>query len=157
LKFRVVIVLLFLFTSCHPLFCRWQNGYSALIEEPTKESLIGKYELSRKSKSFLNDSYDVWPVRIELTENMKYKLLFEENPSSLGDTIFSNDRDLNETKKNVIGKWSTYFNKKDKYCLIELEGLTVEPLFEKNNNFAISITIGDGDNCEGIMYEKIKK
>jgi len=88
---------------------------------------------------------------------MKYKLLFEENPSSLGDTIFSNDRDLNETKKNVIGKWSTYFNKKDKYCLIELEGLTVEPLFEKNNNFAISITIGDGDNCEGIMYEKIKK
>lgn len=40
---------------------------------------------------------------------------------------------------------------------MELEGLTVEPLFEKDNNIAISITIGDGDNCEGIMYEKIKK
>ncbi|WP_262887289.1 hypothetical protein [Flavobacterium sp. XN-5] len=40
---------------------------------------------------------------------------------------------------------------------MELVGLTVEPLFEKDNNISISITIGDGDNCEGIMYEKIKK
>jgi len=157
MKFRIVIVLSFLFTSCHPLFCSWQNGYSKLKNEPTKESLMGKYELSGKSKSYLNDSFNVWPVRIELTENMEYKLLFEENPLSLADKIFSNDKELNENKKNVIGKWSTYFDKNDKNCLMEFEGLTVEPLFEKDNKIAISITIGDGDNCDGIIYEKVEK
>ncbi len=157
MKFRIVIILSFLFTGCHPLFCNWQNGYSELKYELTKESLNGKYELSRKSKSYLNDSFNVWPVRMELTENMEYKLLFEENPLSLADKIFLNDKELNETKKNVIGKWSTYFNKRDKNYLMELEGLTVEPLFVKDNKIAIFITIGDGDNCEGIIYEKVEK
>jgi hypothetical protein len=35
-----------------------------------------------------------------------------------------------------------------------LEGICVEPFSEKEGKLAIQITIGDGDECEGIIYEK---
>jgi len=39
------ILLLFLTTSCHPLFCTWDNGYKQLTTEPKRENVIGQFKL----------------------------------------------------------------------------------------------------------------
>jgi hypothetical protein len=150
------IILLLLFTSCHPLFCSWQNGYEQLNYEPLEREIIGQYELSEKSKSYLNEEYQTWPLRIELSENKEYKLLFENNSENLADKIPENGQKGNETKKNVKGKWFLGFNDKEKFCDFELEGICVEPLCKKDGKISITITIGDGDECNGIVYEKVE-
>ena len=40
-------------TGCHPTYCKWEFGYTQLKKEPTRKSLIGEYELSEYSKSYL--------------------------------------------------------------------------------------------------------
>ena len=45
---------------------------------------------------------------------------------------------------------------KEKICYFELEGISVAPLCKKNEKISIMITIGDGDECNGIVYEKVK-
>jgi hypothetical protein len=147
MKIKSIIILL-LFTSCHPLFCSWQNGYEELDYEPSEKEIIGQYELSEKSKSYLNEEYHTWPLRIELSKNKEYKLLFESNPE--------NGQNGNETKKNEKGKWFLGFNDREKVCYFELEGICVEPLCKKDEKISITITIGDGDECNGIVYEKVE-
>jgi hypothetical protein len=153
MKIKSIFILL-LFTSCHPLFCSWQNGYDEINYEPSKSEIIGKYELSEKSKSYLNEDYYSWPLKLEISENNQFKFLFEDNPESLADKIFAEKE--NESKRNKIGKWFYSFMDKEKICYFELEGICVEPLRKKEDKISIMITIGDGDECNGIVYEKVE-
>jgi hypothetical protein len=155
MKIKSIIILL-LFTSCHPLFCSWQNGYEKLNYEPSEKEIIGQYELSKKSKSYLNEEYHTWPLRIELSKNKEYKLLFENNPENLADKTPESGQNSNKTKKNEKGKWFLVFNDREKICDFELEGICVEPLLKKDGKISITITIGDGDECNGIVYEKVE-
>jgi hypothetical protein len=152
---RIKSIFIFLiFTSCHPLFCSWQNGYEEINYEPSKREIIGKYELSEKSKSYLNENYYSWPLKLEISENKKFKLLFKDNPESLADKIFADKE--KEFKKNETGKWFYSFMEKEKICYFELEGICVAPLSKKGGKISIMITIGDGDECNGIVYEKVE-
>ncbi len=41
---HLIIIFLFVLTSCHPLFCTWDNGYKQLTTEPQRERLIGHFK-----------------------------------------------------------------------------------------------------------------
>ena len=155
MKIKLLLILL-IFTGCHPLFCSWENGYEEINYEPNKTEITGKYELSDKSKSYLNENYYSWPLKLEISENKQFKFLFEDNPESWTDKIFADRKKVNESKKNIIGKWFYSFMEKEKICYFELEGISVAPLCKKNEKISIMITIGDGDECNGIVYEKVK-
>ena len=45
---------------------------------------------------------------------------------------------------------------KEKICYFELEGISVSSLRKKDGKISIMITIGDGDECNGIVYEKME-
>ena len=150
------LLFLLIFTGCHPLFCSWENGYEEINYEPSKTEIIGKYELSEKSKSYLNEDYYSWPLKLEIYKNKQFKLLFEDNPESLADKIFADKQKGNESKKNKIGKWFYSFIEKEKICYFELEGISVSPLRKKDGKISIMIAIGDGDECNGIVYEKME-
>jgi hypothetical protein len=153
MKIKSILILL-IFTSCHPLFCSWQNGYEEINYEPSKREIIGKYELSEKSKSYLNEDYYSWPLKLEISENNQFKFLFENNPESLADKIFADKG--KGFKKNKTGKWFYSFMDKEKICYFELEGISVAPLRKKEEKISIMIIIGDGDECNGIVYEKVE-
>lgn len=155
MKIKSIFIFL-IFTSCHPLFCSWQNGYEEINYEPSKREIIGKYELSEKSKSYLNEDYYTWPLKLEISENKQFKFLFEDNPESLADKIFADKEKGNDSKKNETGKWFYSFMDKEKICYFELEGICVQPLCKKDGKISIMITIGDGDECNGIVYEKVE-
>lgn len=150
---RIIFILL-IFTSCHPIFCSWQNGYEEINYEPSKSEITGEYELSKNSKSYLNENYYSWPLKLEINENNQFKLIFEDNPESLAEKIFGDKKNENNYKRNETGKWFHSFMDKEKICYFELEGITVEPLRKKDKKISIMITIGDGDECHGIVYEK---
>lgn len=150
------LLFLLIFTGCHPLFCSWQNGYEEINYEPSKIEIIGIYELSEKSKLYLNEDYYSWPLRLEISENKQFKLLFEDDHKSSIDKIFGDREKVNDPKKNKIGKWFYWFMEKEKICYFELEGIAVAPLRKKEGKISIMITIGDGDECNGIVYEKVE-
>lgn len=52
-----------------------------------------------------------------------------------------------------VGAWNVSYDK-SYGCLIELQGLCVVSLSEKNDRLAVPITIGDGDECNGIVFVK---
>lgn len=154
IKSIIILIAVLFLVSCHPLFCSWDFGYEQLKKEPPKEKVIGKYQLTKESQDFLDENYNVWPLEIELLENNRFVFLYNQNPVSLADKLFTSHEGLNETVKQKTGKW--YISKSESYdCLIELEGICVTPFTEKDNRFAIPITIGDGDECNGIIYEKM--
>jgi len=154
MKIRIIF-LLFLFVSCHPLFCNWDSDYNQLTIEPSKSEIVGIYELSKDSQDYLGENYNLWPLKLQLLKNGKFIFLSNENPISMSDKIFASKSELNRLVENKVGKWIvSCSNSYD--CLIELEGLFVTPLSEKNVQLAIPITIGDGDECNGIVYEKLK-
>lgn len=154
MKIRIII-LLFLFVSCHPLFCNWDSDYNQLTKEPSKSKIVGIYELSKDSQDYLGGNYNLWPLKLQLLENGKFIFLSNENPISLSDKIFVSKSDLNRLMENKVGKWIVSCSNSND-CLIEFEGLFVTPFSEKNGQLAIPITIGDGDECNGIVYEKLK-
>jgi hypothetical protein len=146
----VLPILLFL-TSCHPLFCSWHSEYSEVKTEPRRETVIGQYRLIQSSKEFLlKKGFSNQEFLLELKENGKFQ--FTDAP----DIIFDS---YGRTQKKLIeyeGKWALICG--ESYgCMIELENITVEPLAQKAGSLAILITIGDGDSCEGIVYEKIER
>jgi hypothetical protein len=154
MKIRIIF-LLFLFVSCHPLFCNWDSDYNQLTKEPSKSKIVGTYELSKDSQDYLGGNFNLWPLKLQLLENGKFIFLSNKNQISKSDKIFASKSDLNRLVENKVGKWIvSCSNSTD--CLIELEGLFVTPFSEKNGQLAIPITIGDGDECNGIVYEKLK-
>jgi len=136
------------FTGCHPLFCNWGLGYEQLTTRPANEEIIGKYQLTEKSIDFLEDrDFTADEYSLTLSDGGQFK--FKNGP----DLIFNSWGTTSQTLLDKQGKWSVSCG--DSYdCVIELEGICVVPLAEKDGNLAILITIGDGDECNGIVYEK---
>jgi hypothetical protein len=132
---RLIYAFLILFlSSCHPVFCTWNLGYKQLDKKPERSNIVGFYQLNEKSKEYLKETYTEWPLKLELNNDGYYNFINSSNVKT--------------------GKWSV--SCEESYaCLLELEGISVEPLRAKNGKLAIQVTIGDGDNCEGIIYEKI--
>ncbi len=143
-------VLLICFTSCHPLTCSWELGYKQLTTAPNRTELIGKYELTQSSKEFLiEQGFRTHAYSLILSKDGSYK--FTNGP----DFIFNNWGVSNQKVFNKEGKWSV--NCAKSYgCLLELEKVCVVPLSQKDRKLSIMITIGDGDECNGIVYKKLE-
>lgn len=66
---------------------------------------------------------------------------------------------MNDDSKNLDGltnkrgNWSVSCDKSYE-CMIELDRVCVAPLCKKDDRISIAITIGDGDECNGIVFEK---
>jgi hypothetical protein len=146
----ILVLLLICFTSCHPLICTWELRYKPITIEPDQTELIGKYELTHSSKEFLiEQSFSAQEYSLTLSKDGNYK--FTNGP----DFIFNNYGVSNQKTLNKVGKW--FLNCAKSYdCLIELEGVCVVPLSQKDGTLSIMITIGDGDECKGIIYEKME-
>ncbi len=127
-----LIPLLFLI-SCNPLFCSWELGYTQLELQPELKKTIGLYKLSEKSMGYLSSELSGWTTMLELDENGI----------------------LNYRNGDVIVKTRTWeISCSESYnCLIDIEERVV-PFAEKDGKYAILITIGEGDQCNGIVYEK---
>lgn len=147
---QAIIFTIISLTGCHPLFCTWDFGYVQLNIQPAKEQLIGKYELSEASVTFLkNRKFKADEYSLTLADNGQFQ--FENGPDLIFNSWGKSEQKLIDRK----GKWHVSCG--DSYdCLIELEGVSVVPLTEKDGRLAILITVGDGDECNGIVYRKVK-
>lgn len=145
---HLTILTRFLLTSCHPLFCNWDSGYEHLTVQPSKEKIIGKFRLTEQSSEFLTDKgFPNVAYELLLLDNGQFK--FKNGPDLIFDTSGNSRQEL----KNNEGKWFVTCGDSSS-CLIELEHVCVVPLAEKDGRLAILITIGDGDECNGLVYEK---
>ena len=147
----LIIPLILCLVGCHPLFCTWDFEYNQLTSDPGEDSIYGEYRLNESSIENLKDQgfkEDFFAVR--LYQDRTYK--FINGP----DLIFNRNGSTRNEIMNRTGKW--FYSCNPSYaCVIELERVCVVPLSEKNGTLAIPITIGDGDECEGIVYEKYNK
>ncbi|RZJ70879.1 MAG: hypothetical protein EOO49_12125 [Flavobacterium sp.] len=123
-------------TSCHLVPCGWNADYDIVIQKPLPGKVEGKYVLSQKSQEFLKFDFSRWPKYLHLSQTGKY-------------TFFNNPK-----QPSKQGNWRLYCDGKSN-CKMELEGITVEDLGEKDSDIAVLVTIGDPDSCEGIAYEKV--
>ncbi|MDO6739442.1 hypothetical protein [Wenyingzhuangia sp. 2_MG-2023] len=122
----IQILISFFLISCHPIFCNWDRGYEKIEKKININKIIGTYKIKNKKINFPNE--------IKLSKNGKYYI---------SDTI--------NTFFNNRGKWIHFYNNEEN--IIDLETKVVR--FEtKGNNYAILFSIGDPDNCEGIIYIK---
>jgi hypothetical protein len=122
-----------------------------LTIKPDRDELTGKYELTSSSMEFLAEQgFQAGECTLELFKDGQFK--FTHGP----DLVFNS---LGISKQQFIDKAGKWFVSCDEKfdCLIELEGVCVVPLALKNEKLAILITIGDGDECSGIIYEKTGK
>ncbi|OAQ39978.1 hypothetical protein A5893_17430 [Pedobacter psychrophilus] len=149
-RLNIFLTIFFLWTlsSCHPLGCSWDFGYTQLKVEPNESKLIGIYILSEKSKSYLKD-HGLNPEICILKLNADKSFNLENVPSS----ISNDDLKGSDGTQNKYGTWSVSCDKSYD-CMIELQGTCVVPLCEKDDRISIPITIGDGDECNGIVFEK---
>jgi hypothetical protein len=147
---HLIILFLFILTGCHPLFCNWDNGYKQLTIEPKRERVVGQFKLIESSKKFLIDKgFKNQEFKLDLFDNGQFK--FTNGP----DILFDRDGNTSFALNNKEGRWSVSCG--DSYnCMIELENVCVVPLAERDGRLAILITIGDGDECNGVVYEKIE-
>jgi hypothetical protein len=142
----LTMLTILLFSSCHPLGCSWDFGYSQLTAAPNDSKLLGTYKLDEKSSAYLK-SNGLNPENCTLTLNKDKSFTLKNAPSGISDY---NSPTIAFSK---AGTWSV--NCGESYgCLIDLQGLCVVPLSEKDDRFAVPITIGDGDECNGIVFVK---
>ena len=85
------------------------------------------------------------PETCTLKLNKDKSFVLENAPSEITDYSVQN------TPFSKAGNWSIDCGK-SYGCLIELQGIVVVPLSEKNGQIAIPIEIGDGDECNGIVF-----
>lgn len=146
LSINLTILTVLLFSSCHPLACSWDFGYSQLTAAPNDSKLLGTYKLDEKSSSYLKDN-GLNPEKCILILNKDKSFSLKDAPSGIS------DYGSPSIPFSKVGKWDVSYG--ESYgCVIELQGLCVVPLCEKDDRFAIPITIGDGDECNGIVFEK---
>ncbi|PJZ64041.1 hypothetical protein CH371_20240 [Leptospira wolffii] len=111
--------------------------------------ISGSYKLTDKSKKFFkitSSSKEDSFLNISKTGNFE----MQNVPSLLKQDLGMPTNKLIILKNN----WTVSCIAKSG-CMIELTGLGVRRIaYGKNNNLAILFTIGDGDTCEGIAYEK---
>ena len=140
--------LLFL-SSCHPLFCMWDMGFKEVkfIEE---RHLIGSYNLtdySKKVMKYEGNYKGISNSTIRLRVDKTYEIV------NAPDWLFDDFGESHNQYINKSGKWSLTCN--ENYCIMELTGLqTGELIFKKSNKLYILLTVGDGDDCRGLVYEK---
>ena len=100
--------------------------------------------------NFLNNKgFEVRQCKLELFENGRFK--FTNAP----DIIFDGFKIPHNILQDKEGKWSVGCHASYD-CLIEFEKVFVVPLAEKNEQLAILITVGDGDECNGVVFERIE-
>jgi hypothetical protein len=117
-----------------------------LTAAPNDSKLLGTYKLDEKSSAYLK-SNGLNPENCTLTLNKDKSFTLKNAPSGISDY---NSPTIAFSK---AGTWSV--NCGESYgCLIDLQGLCVVPLSEKDDRFAVPITIGDGDECNGIVFVK---
>lgn len=146
---KFILILIIVLSGCHPLFCSWEIGYTQLKTRPDNSEIVGIYKLSDDSRDFLEArNYKKDNYKLTLLSNGEFE--FKNAP----DMIFDTWGESNKKLLNRNGIWNV--SCAESYdCLIELQGVCVVPLTIKDNRLSIPITIGDGDFCEGIVYEKI--
>ena len=145
-----LVLILFCFTitlpSCNFGICSWDIGYTQIHSKPKDEEVIGAYTLTQESKTnFANESFDLQYTKLELKADHNYVLV--DVPSLL---IDRNGKEQTFTK---AGRWFVSCEETNA-CLIELEGVCVVPLCEKNHRISIPMNIGDPDECKGVVFEK---
>lgn len=109
--------------------------------------MIGVYYLTEQSIADLNGD-SLKRTKLELKGEHQY--LLTDGPSEI----------MNEHSKNgtfiKAGRW--YTDCAESYgCMIELEGICVVTLCKKDDKISIPISIGDPDQCEGVVFEKSKQ
>ncbi|MTI19885.1 hypothetical protein E1176_02515 [Fulvivirga sp. RKSG066] len=121
-----------------------------LTEITSEDIIFGSYKLTEESVEYLNSEGYKKTCSLQLYESGEFKLtnapdfMFDPFGRNTGNTL------------TRTGDWSTSCAKSYD-CMIDLMGITVVPLSRKlNGPIAILITIGEGDSCNGIVFERIE-
>ncbi len=147
----IFVVITLIWTSCHPIICGWDRGYKQLDELPSKDSIVGLYELTSKSKEFLYAKGFNKNCQLIIQDSEKYVL------KNLPDFVIDSYGETNGKSLNENGRWFVCCIDSEG-CMIELEGIQVMPVARKEKGrISILMTIGDGDECNGIIFEKKQK
>ncbi len=142
------VILIQTLTSCHPFSCSWDRGYEQLTELQSKDSIIGVYKLTSTSKEYLQNKGFENECLLTILDSDKFEL--KNIPDFLLDMY-------GETKGKSVDRTGGWFlSCGDSYgCMFELEGIQVMPIAKKDNGrISFLMTIGDGDECNGIIFEK---
>jgi hypothetical protein len=149
-RFIVILTIFISLDSCHPFICSWNSGYEQLIELPDNNVIRGNYRLTKNSLDFLKTKGYTENCELKVLDSSRFELI---NAPDLMLSSFEKD---NASIINKTGKWSVVCGESFD-CMFELEGIVVAPIARKNNgSISILITIGDGDECNGIIFEKEK-
>ena len=106
------------------------------------------YKLNAASIEYLNkEGYNAKDCKLLLSSEGYYDL--QKAPYDILSTFGNSGKKILDRK----GKWTVNYDKSYN-CLIELEGICVVPLTEREGRIAIPITIGDGDECKGVVFER---
>ncbi|WP_158827137.1 hypothetical protein [Mucilaginibacter lacusdianchii] len=127
-------------------------GYDEVQKESDLPSISGQYLLSghsRKMMKYEGNYQHIPPSELVLASDHTYQL------HNAPDWMFNDFGEPHGQYTDKIGRWNLTCNNDG--CLIELEGLMVTPLYMRNHKAAILITVGDGDECQGMVYEKVSR
>lgn len=144
----LAVILIQMLTSCHPFSCSWERGYVQLTQLQTKNSIIGLYKLTSASEEYILGKEFKNECQLTILDSNKYEM------KNIPDFILAEFGESKGESINKNGKW--FLSCADSYgCMIELEGIQVMPIAKKNNgSISFLMTIGDGDECNGIIFEK---
>ncbi len=145
---NILLLALTILTSCHPLFCNWNREYDQLTELTSEDIIFGEYRLTEESEEYLLAQGFKKIPRLTLLESGEFNL--QDAPDIIFDPFGRSSRQTINKK----GTWSTSCG--ESYdCIFELQGIMVVPLSRKDEGpLAIPITVGDGDECNGIIFER---
>lgn len=132
--------------SCNPDGDLWNTGYSQVTSILSDDEMIGLYRFTKRSiVDLAKDGYDLSHATLELKSDHQYVLV--DGPSS-----FTYKPDVNETTIHT-GTWKVTYESLSG-CILELWGMSVVPLCEKDDRLSIPISLGPPDRCEGVVFEK---
>ncbi|HEX8608563.1 MAG TPA: hypothetical protein VF679_07990 [Pedobacter sp.] len=147
IKTSLLLCVATLLVSCNLGVCVWDIGYKQINTKPDEKDLLGVFHLTEKSITHLSkQDVDLQYTKLELRGDHQYILV--DAPSAI-----INQFDKQQTFIKA-GKWSVSCEDLYGGCLIELAGICVVPLTKKAGVLSIPISIGDPDQCEGIVFER---
>jgi len=151
LKSAFVLLCICGFCSCHPLFCVWNMGYKSINSHIQRRDVIGTYKLTADSKKMMyNEGKYTHMPNSTLVINADSTYLLTNAPDWLNNVFGYSSRGYFSRK----GKWFLVCDTKDG-CVMEIEDInTGDLLATKKGKLNILLTVGDGDACQGIIYEK---
>ena len=151
-KYIILLLLCFCLCGCHPLFCIWNVGYAAPNNPVKIVSVAGKYNLSTYSKKMMyyEGKYTNIPnSTIVLNADSTYEI------TNAPDWLTNDFGDASGRYFSKKGKWFLICDKQSG-CTMEIEGIQTSDhmLHVKKGKMCILLTVGDGDSCQGMVYEK---